>query len=241
MGLINMLLLKFYHQNILQVINKLSYVHPTTHPASMIVQDQFNKFVTSSQIEKWNNKLDADSNAVSASKLLNPIKINGVEFDGTKDIEISLNDIKYDHITLNYVLEQNQNSIIIPEYISISDETIIYIFVNGIKYNDKLYNINYYEKEIIINDNLEKKSDIEVVITNIPKINNINGILLKNTISFSFVTNLNISSASSIFVFVNGIKLINNKHYSIDFENKLINFKESYKDDSEIEIIINKV
>ena len=32
-----------------------NYVHPATHPASIIVEDNEHKFVTSAQIEKWNN------------------------------------------------------------------------------------------------------------------------------------------------------------------------------------------
>ena len=33
-----------------------NYVHPVSHPASIIVEDDKHKFVTSSQIEKWNGK-----------------------------------------------------------------------------------------------------------------------------------------------------------------------------------------
>lgn len=65
-----------------------SYTHPMTHPATMIVQDNNNQFVTKEQKEQWNNKLDADANAVSASKLQAPININGVPFDGTQDVTI---------------------------------------------------------------------------------------------------------------------------------------------------------
>ena len=32
------------------------YVHPTTHPASIIVQDENNRFVTDKEKESWNNK-----------------------------------------------------------------------------------------------------------------------------------------------------------------------------------------
>ena len=69
-------------------IKESKYIHPSTHPATMIVQDNTNQFVTKEQKEQWNNKLDADANAVSASKLQAPININGVSFDGTQDITI---------------------------------------------------------------------------------------------------------------------------------------------------------
>ena len=77
-----------YHTKLKEWIEQNKYTHPLTHPATMIVQDNTNQFVTKEQKEQWNNKLDADANAVSASKLQAPININGVSFDGTQDITI---------------------------------------------------------------------------------------------------------------------------------------------------------
>lgn len=238
MSLINFNLLSNYHTMLKTYLKKTTYVHPETHPASMIVQDQFNKFVTSTQIDRWNNKLDADANAVSASKLLKPVNINGVPFDGTKDIDF---EFKYNDISLNYVLESNNNKIQIPKEVSLTEESIIYIFVNGIKFTKNLYDIDYISKIITLKNNNEKKADIEIIITNIPNINYISGILEKGKTTFSFSTNLPISNNSTIFVFINGIKIINKKHYNIDFDSKQLIFIEEYSDNAELEIIIMKV
>lgn len=77
-----------YHTKLKEWIEQNKYVHPITHPATMIVQDNNNQFVTKEQKDQWTNKLDADANAVSASKLQAPININGVPFDGTQDVTI---------------------------------------------------------------------------------------------------------------------------------------------------------
>lgn len=77
-----------YNAALKEWIENNKYIHPSTHPATMIVQDNANQFVTKEQKEQWNNKLDADANAVSASKLQAPININGVPFDGTQDVTI---------------------------------------------------------------------------------------------------------------------------------------------------------
>jgi len=34
------------------------YIHPDTHPATMIVEDENHRFVTDEQINEWNNKID---------------------------------------------------------------------------------------------------------------------------------------------------------------------------------------
>ena len=37
-----------------------NYTHPSTHPASMIVQDSTHRFVSDNEISDWDNKLDAN-------------------------------------------------------------------------------------------------------------------------------------------------------------------------------------
>ena len=91
-----------YHEKIKAWIEKNKYVHPANHPATMIVQDSLNQFVSKEQKDKWNNKLDADANAVSASKLNKAVRINGVLFDGTKDINF---DITSAYVEKAYITE----------------------------------------------------------------------------------------------------------------------------------------
>lgn len=85
--------LGIYHTNmkdwVVGEINTKQYVHPSTHPASMIVQDATHRMVSDTQITNWNSKLGATDNAVSASKLATSVNINGVAFDGTKSITIT--------------------------------------------------------------------------------------------------------------------------------------------------------
>jgi hypothetical protein len=163
MSLINFNLLSNYHTMLKTYLKKTTYVHPETHPASMIVQDQFNKFVTSTQIERWNNKLDADANAVSASKLSKPVTINGVEFDGSKNIEIKTQSINFYEIYLT--LEKNNSIINIPDEYEFQDNFCIMLFINGIKLiNKKHYNINFELKKINLVESYSNDSEVEIII-----------------------------------------------------------------------------
>lgn len=236
MNLINLFRLSEYHTKLMAYLKKIAYVHPETHPASMIVQDKFNKFVTESQIERWNNKLDADANAASASKLSKPVKINGISFDGTKDISFDY----YGEHSFFKELNPNENQITIDPNIQINENSIIYIFLNGIKLYKTLYQVDYEKHLITLTTPVVKKSEVEVIATKIPNNNQIIGILPKNTKEFNLTTTLNINPQSKIYVFANGIKLINNKHYNIDHQRKVLILNTEYKTEAEVEVIITK-
>ena len=59
------------------------YIHPSTHPASMIEESPFRRFVSDTEKTAWNNKLDSTDNAATATKLYSSKSIDGVKFDGS--------------------------------------------------------------------------------------------------------------------------------------------------------------
>lgn len=76
--------------------NKLTTVFAKVihkHKASDVIQDSNNMMVTEQEKNNWNNKADIEGNysnmtVGSANKLSSVVKINGVGFDGSKDITI---------------------------------------------------------------------------------------------------------------------------------------------------------
>lgn len=228
-----------YHEKIKAWIEKNKYVHPANHPATMIVQDNLNQFVSKEQKDKWNNKLDADANAVSASKLNKAVRINGVLFDGTKDINF---DITSAYIEKSYIaeLEANIKKILIPEQYWISDISII-VYINGIKLSlNKHYTIDVNEHSINLIEVYSNKSDIEIIFTGLGTSNDFIYTLEPNVTSIKLETSKNISKESIIHVYADGIKLINIKHYTIDYSNKTINLNESYSKETDIEVLLLK-
>lgn len=76
--------------------NANKYVHPPTHPATMIEQNPTHRFVSDGEKASWNGKLDANANAVSASKLQTgrTIALSGdvtgsAVFDGSSNVTIT--------------------------------------------------------------------------------------------------------------------------------------------------------
>ena len=54
---------------VLSMIQDNAYVHPTSHPASMITQNSSNRFVTDAQISSWNAKWDYSESTIKAVKV----------------------------------------------------------------------------------------------------------------------------------------------------------------------------
>ena len=228
-----------YHEKIKAWIEKNKYVHPANHPATMIVQDSLNQFVSKEQKDKWNNKLDADANAVSASKLNKAVRINGVLFDGTKDINF---DITSAYVEKSYITELKANikNILIPEQYWISDVSIL-VYINGIKLSlNKHYTINTNEHSIDLVEAYSNKSDAEIIFTGLDTSNDFIYTLEPNATSITIETSKNISKESIIHVYADGIKLIDIKHYTIDYSTKTINLNESYSKETDIEILLLK-
>lgn len=228
-----------YHEKIKAWIEKNKYVHPANHPATMIVQDSLNQFVSKEQKDKWNNKLDADANAVSASKLNKAVRINGVLFDGTKDINF---DITSAYVEKAYIteLEANIKNILIPEQYWISDVSIL-VYINGIKLSlNKHYTININEHSIDLIEAYSNKSDAEIIFTGLDTSNDFIYTLEPNVTSIKIETSKNISKESIIHVYADGIKLIDIKHYTIDYSTKTINLNESYSKETDIEVLLLK-
>lgn len=88
-----------------------NYVHPSTHPATIITEDATHRWTTDAEKLSWNgkytkpttgvpeadleqsvkdklNKQTITGNAASATKLQTARKINGVSFDGSADVSI---------------------------------------------------------------------------------------------------------------------------------------------------------
>lgn len=159
MAFINVGNLGLYHQKIKDWFSK-QYVS-----ATKVIQDTNNKFVTDEQMKKWSGKLDADANAVSASKLFKPVKINGVLFDGTQNIEINHN-IVISLLEKSYItkLIKNTNEIIIPdEYLT--EEINTSIFIDGIKLlnSENFYRLDVPNKKIILVNSYEHDCDVEII------------------------------------------------------------------------------
>lgn len=79
-----------------------SYVHPPTHPATIIVQDATHRFVTDTQISTWNGKANTSGTYTglivgSANKLTTArtltIGNTGKTFDGTANVTWSISEI----------------------------------------------------------------------------------------------------------------------------------------------------
>ncbi len=160
MAWINLLNLGRYHDKIKAWIEENKYIHPLNHPATMIVQDNLNQFVTKNEKTKWNNKMDADANAVSASKLQTPRNINGVSFDGTQDITVP--------ITIHLFeseLNKNEKVISIPNMSdNFSNIHKLWLFVDGVKLiNNKHYTVNAAENNITLKESYASSTNVEVI------------------------------------------------------------------------------
>ena len=90
--------------------NANKYIHPSTHPATMIVEDIAHRFATDAEKTNWNGKLDATANAVSASRLATgrTIALSGdvtgsAVFDGGSNITITATvvDDSHNHVISN--------------------------------------------------------------------------------------------------------------------------------------------
>lgn len=231
-----------YHEKIKAWIEKNKYVHPANHPATMIVQDSLNQFVSKEQKDKWNNKLDADANAASASKLNKPVKINGIEFDGTKDIVINTGGSSsfFQELSYNSTLSKGTTNIKVPDEYWIFEGGSIYVFLNGIKLvPTKHFIIDYATKNIKINESYESDSEIEILFNSLDLSNKKYEAELEPSITEINVSGfLNFTEKTIIHVYVDGIKLIKDKHYKIDYVTKLITLNEPYSTKVNLEIII---
>lgn len=151
-----------YHKKIKEWIEKNKYIHPANHPATMIIQDNLNQFVSKEQKNIWNNKLDADANAVSASKLNKAININGVSFDGSQDITISSHAII---TSIEMELDKNINKISIDKQYTVTQETKIWLFIDGIKLiKNKHFTINDSDNSLVLNESYSTKTNVEIII-----------------------------------------------------------------------------
>lgn len=56
--------------------------------SEIVIQNEEHNFVTQTQISTWDSKIDSNGNVSTATKLQNPVNINGIPFDGSKDITI---------------------------------------------------------------------------------------------------------------------------------------------------------
>lgn len=94
-----------YHTKLKEWIEQNKYIHPLTHPATMIVQDNTNQFVTKEQKEQWNNKLDPNTNVATNEEveaLLNEKLIKDVlELATEQDIKLLFENSSIDQVIYN--------------------------------------------------------------------------------------------------------------------------------------------
>lgn len=133
--------------------------------ANKVIQDDKNKFVTNEQINNWNGKLDSNANAVSASKLQNPIKINGVDFDGTKDIEIGSLYGGAVFKELKYYVKLTPNSTVINMPIEFTKQKgFLSVYIDGIKQIESIhYTADFKAKSITILSTFKNSIDVELI------------------------------------------------------------------------------
>lgn len=157
MALISFENLGLYHQKLKDWIAKLKI------NASNIIQDDNNKLVTKAQVDSWDNKLNLKANAASASKLFKPVKINGVTFDGTKDIEITPLNYNLDKEIKHYIrLDSNKTTIEIPDSIALSSG-IFNLYIDGLRKIEEIeYAVDMDKKIITLLNPYEKPVDIEL-------------------------------------------------------------------------------
>lgn len=209
--------------------------------ANKIIQDSNNKFVSNDQINNWNNKLGKTENAVSASKLKNPVKINGISFDGTKDIVIDVTTTYFEEKSFKSELPANQTSIKVPIEFWEDVKNLIIVYINGIKLiNEKHYTINRANYSIDLKEAFVSQADVEILFTNTKTSGEFTFELQPNQKSIQISTSKNISDNSIIHVFANGIKLIKDKHYNIEYTSKTITLIEPYQNKIDLEILIMK-
>lgn len=126
MALINLDNLGLYHQKLKDWISKNKYIHPVNHPATIIIQDKYNKFVTEEQLKK-----------INANKILN-------------------------FVSFEYELSENESEISV-DY-SISDNTRLWLFIDGIKQiKNKHFTISS-NNIIKLTNTYEDKTNIEIII-----------------------------------------------------------------------------
>lgn len=106
-------------------------------------------------------KLDVGANAASASKLAKPVLINGVEFDGTKDIEVECN--TGNEKTYNTILEKDSREITIPEEF-LQEDSSVSVYIDGIKLvsSDEFYTFDKENKKIILSEKNVYSSPVNV-------------------------------------------------------------------------------
>ena len=113
--------LGLYHQKFKDWINK--NIH-----AQNIIQDENNKFVSTEQINKWNEKI---------AKVIN----------------------------LETELPVGHNTITVPSTYPITDTTVVWLFVDGIKQvKDKHFNINKDTNSLRLTETYQSSVEIEVII-----------------------------------------------------------------------------
>lgn len=134
-----------------------------THNCDEIITNDQKMFVSKSQVNTWNNKLDNTDNAFSASKLQTPVKINGISFDGTQDIEI-IKEHYGKEIKYNFVLNPKTKTFTIPENFFSDERISISIYIDGIRLIENVnYTLDKALKTITLNEQYDYKVNVEIV------------------------------------------------------------------------------
>lgn len=142
--------------------NANRYIHPTTHPASMIEESTFRRFVSDTEKTAWNNKLDSTDNAATATKLKNSRTIDGVSFDGSANC--------YHYGTCSTAGATKAKTCSITGFSLVTGAKITVYFTYGITINDATLNVNstgakqiYYKGKALKADAISSNTAVTLV------------------------------------------------------------------------------
>ena len=144
--------------------NANRYIHPTTHPASMIEESTFRRFVSDTEKTAWNNKLDSTDNAATATKLNNSRSIDGVKFDGSQNC--------HHHGICSTASTTKNKTCSITNFTLVTGAKITVQFTYGIEIENATLNINgtgakpiYYKGSALAADLVPGNTILELVYT----------------------------------------------------------------------------
>lgn len=144
--------------------NANRYIHPTTHPASMIEESTFRRFVSDTEKTAWNNKLDSTDNAATATKLKTSRSIDGVKFDGSENC--------HHYGTCSTASKTKNKTCSITNFSLVTGAKITVQFTYGIEVDNATLNVNstgakpiYYKGSSLKADLVPANTVLELVYT----------------------------------------------------------------------------
>ena len=147
-------------------INANNYIHPTKHDASIIIQDETNRFVTDLQIQKWDNKAENSIATTGANGLMS--RSDKQKLDNIKSYKLVENStVKKDGIiTLTFPITTSKFVILLdsdsisngqssPVYKDLGNCKYLVFDIKDIDISNSAYIEKIYKFEIISDNQLK--------------------------------------------------------------------------------------